>query len=631
VGQLGRTNRVTGLLADVSAQLAIFLTVFGAKLYLIQQYTRPHPYWDSWHVEGLWFYKPFLSGNLALINLIEPASEHRPLVLRVYGIALLALNGQWDVQLQMVVNAALFALLGCLLFTLLAKELGTVGSVALAIVLTTLLSAPSGWENTLNGHHAGWYFFYLFSIAGIWLAVTRSPLSSSWCVGLVCLILSYLSLFAGVISIAVATGASGLRMVWERSAGRRAWVAVGLLGLTFVAGMALEPRYPGKNTIHASSVQAFFTALGYSLTWPHAEIAYYGFVLQLPAAILVLLLLLRKIPYSPTRGFVAALAAWVWLQAVGIAYARGMNGMPPVNRYQDILTLGLVVGFTSALVLLKNAPRRILRQLPALALVIAWGLSATAGLERRTRESFTSTLPEKRQDSITQEFNLRSFVATGNRGYLDHKPDRDIAYYGGANQVAAILTDPVLRPILPASIREPLPVRWSGRATDAPAPSAGRATANDLSDPDAFNTSTADPGGHPLHQVSDWIARPRFPILQFRVAGGLGRHGLSLQLGTESGALVPVRPTNVPLGGWATVNVRSPRERFRLVADDPSPNRWFAFSGPREMGRLSYYAEWLTQHAAMLSRVGYACGLVFLAFQGIMLAQRIGATRKGPA
>ena len=162
----------------------------------------------------------------------------------------------------MVVNAALFALLGCVLFRLLSSELGIVGRALLAVVLTALLSAPSGWENTLNGHHAGWYFFYLFSVAGIWLTLARVPLSRAWFAGLSCLILSYLSLFAGVISIAVATGALAFRMVCERRLGRREWLAVGVLGLTFVAGMALEPKFPARTTIHAASPQAFLTALG---------------------------------------------------------------------------------------------------------------------------------------------------------------------------------------------------------------------------------------------------------------------------------------------------------------------------------------------------------------------------------
>ena len=118
-------------------------------------------------------------------------------------------------------------------------------------------------------------------------------------------------------------------------------------------------------------------------------------------------------------------------------------------------------------------------------------------------------------------------------------------------------------------------------------------------------------------------------VSQFRVAGSLGRYGLSLGLMTDSGVLVPVRPERVPLGGWTTVEVPSPRNRFRILADDPSPNRWFAFSEPREMARLSYYAEWLSEHAATLSRMGYACGVLFLAAQTIIMVRRTAANGKG--
>jgi hypothetical protein len=470
--------------------------------------------------------------------------------------------------------------------------------------------------------------FYLFSVAGIWLALTRVPMGPAWFAGFGCLILSYLSLFAGVISIAVSAGALILAMVCERSSGRRQWLAVGLLALTFMAGMAIEPRFPDQEIIRASSVGVFFTALGFALAWPHASVASYGLMLHLPALILVVLLLLRRIRYSATLGFVVVLAAWAWLQAVGIAYARGFQ-LPQV-RYLDILTVGLLASFTSALILVANSPQGIVRRLPAVTLLVAWILSAAAGLEQRTRESYASILPEKKRASMVQEFNLSAFVATGNRAYLDNKPNADIGYFGGADQVIAILTDPVIRPILPASIREPLPVRWPGAVTDGQARVAGPAAPSDLSDPDAFSTSTANTSGGVLHQESDWIAAPQLPFLQFRLAGGLGRHGLSLGVMTESGDLVQVSPGHIPLGGWTTVQVRSPRNRFRILVDDPSPNRWFAFSGPREMGPLSYYAEWLKQHATSVSRIGYACGVLFLSVQ-VVLLPGIVAKRKGIA
>ena len=58
-----------------------------------------------------------------------------------------------------------------------------------------------------------------------------------------------------------------------------------------------------------------------------------------------------------------------------------------------------------------------------------------------------------------------------------------------------------------------------------------------------------------------------------------------------SGKVSEVKPAREPGGQWVNVDVKAPAGKFKLVARDDSSTGWFAFKEPREMGRLSFWAE----------------------------------------
>jgi len=45
---------------------------------------------------------------------------------------------------------------------------------------------------------------------------------------------------------------------------------------------------------------------------------------------------------------------------------------------------------------------------------------------------------------------------------------------------------------------------------------------------------------------------------------------------------------------WLTTQLKIPRGYYKIVAEDNSETGWFAFSSPRPVGRLSYYAQELS-------------------------------------
>lgn len=597
----------------------VFLTVCASKLLLVQQYTTPNPFWDAWDVEGDQLYKPFLTGILKFFDLFAPASEHRPFILRIYDLALLELNGQWDVQLQMTVDAALFGILACMLVHFLSKGASILGRFVIVMIVAAILALPSGWENTLNGHHAGWFFFYIFSVLALWLVINEEPLGRRWTLGLGLIVAAYFSLFAGVVTAAAAIGVVAFKMICDRKASARLFGGLGLMLGLFLAGMALEPHFAGQANAAASSRTAFWESLGYALAWPHDNIAVTSFLVHLPLVILLVCLAVYRKSFSPRIGMIVALGIWTWLQAVGIAYARGAAGGPPVVRYMDILSIGVIANFAALLVLGDWFARRTSGLLAILAFSLVWMTSTGIALEKRTSLYYSDWLPAKRNAALAEDANLRAFVVTGDRSYIDNKPAVEIGYYNGAQRLSNLLTDPILRRILPSTIREPLPISWPQAPQSAFRLAGYPREFRGTDDPRVYGSYTESGSQAEGVFESAPIPAPRFPFLQFRVAGDLGQPGLSLAIVTADGRTIPVESQRVSPSGWTQIQVRAPRGPFRIVAHDETSQGWFVFSAPREMGALSFLANWLVHRAAFFLWVAYTGFLALFVLQMISL------------
>ncbi len=87
--------------------LSIFLVGLGARLGLIERFGTPLPFWDQWDEVRVVFV-PYFQGKLSLPALFSPHNEHRILFTRLYDLALLLLNGQWDNLVQMTANAFIY-------------------------------------------------------------------------------------------------------------------------------------------------------------------------------------------------------------------------------------------------------------------------------------------------------------------------------------------------------------------------------------------------------------------------------------------------------------------------------------------------------------------------------------------
>jgi len=110
-----------------------------------------------------------------------------------------------------------------------------------------------------------------------------------------------------------------------------------------------------------------------------------------------------------------------------------------------------------------------------------------------------------------------------------------------------------------------------------------------------------------------------FPFVFIGLAGYLPDPRLSLKLACASESDCKpdlVAPAEYARESWHDLVVRVPASRFRIVADDHSPDLWFAFSAPLEAGWLSVIAAAIIGHlrADPLLWLGLACaaGVLFV-------------------
>jgi len=149
-----------------------------------------------------------------------------------------------------------------------------------------------------------------------------------------------------------------------------------------------------------------------------------------------------------------------------------------------------------------------------------------------------------------------------------------------------MLDQPYIRALLPACARDPLkvvPENVNGFTTNLNFP---------------INTQVPGELSWSSYGKDDAVAEGRFesaripasklPFLEFRVAGDLGKPGLSLLvLDLATGKTTAVKPRKAGGHDWQTCDVKAPRGDFKIIATDQSETGWFAFQPPRELGWLS--------------------------------------------
>ena len=613
--------------------VALFLVVVGARFYLIHHDALSLPYWDQWDGEGAGVLKRWLDGHLDWRTLFAPHNEHRIFLTRVLGLALAALNHQWDNRLEAAVNALFCGLSAVLIAASFVHALGAAYGRRIRLAVTLYFVLPFGWENTLVGFQSQNYFLIFFSLAAVWGLGTNRHASVGWWFGLLASLLACLSMATGFLAAVVVVGMRvGCLLRERRRAGVNDLVTLLWCVALALAGWFTRAEIPAHAVLKAEDPARFVAAFGRVLAWPAC---WYPWLGLLPLVPLVLLAIAWARPdrsdrENPPGGeLLLGAGGWAVLQCAALAYGRGGQNAWPASRYMDLLAVVPLVSFLAWQVLIARERRGAGRPGWLTAAAALWLLAFGAGLWTETAKDFTGWLPWYLQKWQRGEQNLRGYIATGDFDrFLAGKPPEALPH-PDPHLLAALVDDPAFRAILPADIRPPL--AWQpvtpGFVRDGFDPAVGGVPTGAECWGSFAGRGNADQG-----TFRATLRSPNaLPYLRFSFAGFLGEPGLRFALGDPAGnALRPWQPARSPRARWHEDYLRKPGPEFSVVADDHSAAHWFAFSAPVEVGFWSYWAGFFLRRSEEIIAVGLLLW-VGLALPGALSVARAVLRRRHAA
>jgi hypothetical protein len=594
-------------------------TLLGLKLWLIHSYGNEVPYWDQWDAEAAGLYVPFLRGELSWSELLAPHNEHRIFTTRILGLLLFQLNGLWSPLLEMVVNAVLHVLALGTAVWLMAKAANKRSLAVLLLFALLLFAIPFGWENTLAGFQAQFYFVLLFSVLSIWWLIAAQALSRWWWLGIASAVAAYFSLASGVFALAAASVALLLRFAIV-SRDRRELLGALLLLVLFLAGVFTTPVLEQHAQLKASDAKHFFKALSLVLAWPFQispealEVAAEEWpslkewllvvARNLPAAALVCCLLWKRSVRSAPAWFLLALAIWFGGQAAAVAYGRSNDAL--TSRYLDLHAMGVLVNF-ACLVAICAGSRRWPRR-GATVVGCLWVLATMNALLGTAAIGLPLALEGKRDTSSAQESNVSAYLAGEDREKFRALPFLQLPY-PNADRLAKLLDSPETQRILPKNLQRPL----EPAAVMPPTGAVFERVAAFHAVPSCHCLFWTSYGAMHGAAMGETFLRYDLPVVPERPSrvfvlkvAGYPRTAGGIEI-IQGGKVTRLRFSKEPGETWVDryFSVR-PGEPFFIRLIDRSATGWFAMRQPMPAGRMDRWISALLESYGTFFAIGVA-------------------------
>jgi hypothetical protein len=598
---------------------SLFLLIIGAKFSLIDGYGSDLPYWDQWDGEAANLYRPYLQGKLGVGQLFSAHNEHRIFFTRLFALGLLEINDrQWDARLETVANTVLHASVALLLAAFALRVLPA-GGTAIFTGLTALFFGTSvSYENTLFGFQSQFYFLLLFSVLQIAGTFLARPRSWAWWLAPLAGAAALFSMASGLLSaLAILLIAAGRAWHDRRITRDDGWIFSANASLC-VAGWMLKVEMPGHAYLKAADPWSWLDAWLHQLGWPMPT--HWAAPLGLVPPVLLGLAYLRQKIDGPIVWTLLGASAWFWLQTAAIAFGRGAVEYGCASRYCDVFAFGLLVNFLILAFLGTHAvspvaQRSLLITTVAFIGVTLWGLGQEAGV---TNEEALNPMPGINAARIA---TVRNYVCTHDPSFFAKKPWNELPY-PSATSLAELLDTPVLRAVLPSSVRPPIDLVADASSTH-----------------DFNRYPLAGPAGDTPSALKAWLAfpaaPPKAPAAHFLSTSFVTDHTrvslyvasvghAHLQLIDERGRI------HEPLGhlpaigpNWKRVNFACAKGRYQLEVTPTSPG-WLAFTQPFTDTPLSHLARQVVRLGPWLLGFGTMLGVIALglfARSGTLIAQ----------
>ena len=602
----GRRSILTGYWLSQTRLWGIFLLILGVKMYWLYHYVSNVPFWDQWGAEGMRLYYRIQRGELPLPFLFHHHNEHRIFWTRIWALGQFLLNGQWDIRWQTLCNAIFHSAVGAVFCEAVLRQVRMRGEFLWILLFTVVFAGPYACVNLLYGFQSQFYFLQFFGAAGLFLLFGAKRLSTGWYAGWFCLLGAFFSGAGGVLVIGVALVGWILRLFFPRE-GRRLGVDLGaLVGLVILFGVtyAFVPHVPYHDELKAQSVGRLAECFIHLAAWPFhhtrydlVQAGFFGALLWLPWVVCMAAgVFSRKVrrEWGSAYWLLMVFGGWVLATALGAAYSRGAhNTFGYTGRYADLFGPHLLVSATAIAGLLRfdwRGPVGMLRNLLALVSSGLW----IYGIIVLFLHSLEVTLPYHHQHGLAREEHLENYIQSGDSSHLLGKNRVEVPL-DPPEQLMAFLEHEEIRSILPATVREPIPLEgFCG--SDPPfllwgvAPGTTR-----LPGQRVWGSFGYEEGEYYRSRTVFTPTRPsQLPFLVVKLAGYPREEGNRLAVRYENGDETSLWRTE-PGTQWLERRFAAGEGKVILRAEDATEASWFAFTEPREMGFFSFYSLWLTK------------------------------------
>jgi hypothetical protein len=427
---------------NILALLATLLIIAASRLYFVETFGIPLPYWDQWDAEGDFLLRPWIEGRLELHNLWQPHNEHRIFPTRLLSLLIFSMTGVWDNLTGARVNILVATCIPLIILLFLMRQKALHGPRWLVlIVIIAQFSLPFAFENLLIGFQSQFYFLIIFTLLAIILASVYPDSFMAMAGVLVLSWLSVLTMASGILTPLAAAGVYALQGFGKRAFNwKHLGLAVLLLGLS-VAGYAIMPQIEANHIYRSRSVSEVIGALRYILAWPVSEGWPAAIVLWIPALAMVPWLL-RSRTLTRADLFMAGCVMWSLAQAFAIAYGRGQSMGNVSSRYTELFTIGLIgnAWFAARFIEITIKNRRIVWLGAVFFMVFIMG-----HITRHKHDM--ENVYESYNNSLKQESNVRKYLKTGDPSVLVQR-QFEIPYPDSV-RLRSLLDNPTIRNILP--------------------------------------------------------------------------------------------------------------------------------------------------------------------------------------
>ena len=417
--------------------LGAFLIVFGSMLWSIDNFSLSIPYYDEWDTEANWLYRHYENNSLGISEVLAPHNGHRLILTRLTALALYIINGGWDPQLQMIVSALLHAIICITLLRCFFTD--DQGSWSLLPILLTviLFAIPFSWISITVAFQTQFYFMVLFSILAL-----QSLTNSQYLLGYGLSILAMSSMTPGAFVLPAFAGATLVYAMQSRKITKNQILQFIISILLFYLFILTLHEEPAAQAYFAQHIHGFLISLLATISWPYRVSLGIGLAIYTP----LMFYFIWNIKTLRGSFFLFSLGIFMICQILAMAYFRGGEGVPPANRYWEIMIIGIWLNGICAWHITREKNIQFSKLFVAL-----WLFLAAIGLAAIGYQSLVDGLPDRKADSLAAQSLILEYVATKDREVFLEKTPSQTSHLN-TNALITLLEDDTIRELLPSSL-----------------------------------------------------------------------------------------------------------------------------------------------------------------------------------